>query len=96
MRRRSVSSSQYALNVGQMQLVLIEDRQPSLHQLVVVRLVTRGHPQGGDAGALSYVDPNLGDQHAFEIKTCQHALVVNNIAQRSPPLARRAQPKDHG
>ena len=42
---------------------------PPAHQLVVVGLVARGAAQLGDAGALGDVDPDLGDEHAFEVET---------------------------
>jgi hypothetical protein len=49
--------------------VPVEDREPRLHQLVVVGLVARGAAQLRDAGALGDVDPDFGHEYALEIET---------------------------
>ena len=59
----------HLLDVGQAELVLLQQVQPVLHQLVVIRLVARGAAQFGNAGALGEFDPDFGDEHAFEVET---------------------------
>src|SRR5665647_1321321 len=59
------------LNVGELETVPVEDRQPVAHEHVVVRLVAGGPPQLGDPGALGDGDPDLGNQYAFEVEAHQ-------------------------
>jgi hypothetical protein len=54
---------------GRPSLCCLSRIQAVLHQLVVVRLVARGAAQLGDAGALGELDPDFGNQHAFEVET---------------------------
>ncbi len=57
------------LDVGQAQLVLLEQIQAVLHQLVVVGLVAGGATQFGDAGARREFDPDFRDEDTFEVET---------------------------
>ena len=57
------------LNLFQAQAVLLQDGQPVLHQLVVVRLVPGGALQLRDAAGVGKGDPDLRHQHAFHIQT---------------------------
>jgi len=49
-------------------LVLREQADAQLHQTVVVGLVARRAGELGDAGALRELDPDFGDEHAFEVE----------------------------
>jgi hypothetical protein len=59
----------HLLDVGQTEQVLLQQVQPVLHQLVVVRLVAGGAGKLRDAGALGKLDPYFGNEHAFEVET---------------------------
>src|SRR5690606_10173904 len=48
--------------------VLVEQSQPTLHQHVVVGLVTGGAAERVDTRALGEGDPDLGDQHALQVE----------------------------
>jgi hypothetical protein len=58
----------HVLDVRQLQPVVLEQADAKAHQLVVVGLVARGAHEFGNAGALGKLDPDLGDQHAFEVE----------------------------
>jgi ATP-dependent 26S proteasome regulatory subunit len=61
-------AADHGLDVGELQPVLAQQADAVAHQLVVVGLVARGAAELGDAGALGERDPDLGDEHAFEVE----------------------------
>ena len=94
------------LDVGELQPVLLEDRDAVAHQLVVVGLVARGDAQRLDAGRLRDVDPDLRHEHAFEVQARNHAGVATGsirpcksrhgrcpatLTARAPSVARAAE-----
>ncbi|MFM7734553.1 MAG: substrate-binding periplasmic protein, partial [Alphaproteobacteria bacterium] len=54
----------------------IHDLDALAHELVVVGLVARRATQLRDAGALRDVDPDLGDQHPFEVEAGDHGRTL--------------------
>ncbi len=63
----------HGLDVGQAEVMLVENREAAAHELVVVGLVTRRAPQRRDAGALGDVDPDLRDEDALEVEAGDHS-----------------------
>ena len=57
------------LDFGEGDPVTIENVDAVKHQLVVVRLVTRGATQFGDAGALGDGDPDFRRQYALHVQS---------------------------
>lgn len=61
------------LDLLQSQAVLLQNAQPPVHQLVVIRLIPGGALQLRNPAGLCKGDPDLRDQHAFHIQTdCVH------------------------
>jgi hypothetical protein len=81
--RQRVHAGNHLLDVADAEPMLLQDPEPHGHQLVVVGNVAGGRAQGIDTRALGEVDPDLGDQDAFQIETCNfHGRVFS--ASRSP------------
>ena len=57
------------LDLFEAETVLLQDAKSPIHQLVVVRLITRRAFQLGDPAGFRKCDPDLGNQYAFYIKT---------------------------
>ena len=81
-------AADHGLDVAQTQAVLVEDRDAVAHQLVVVRLVARGDAQRLDAGGLGDVDPDLGDEHAFQIEADDHGRLASGSAEATQASVR--------
>ncbi len=56
------------LDIRKLQTVLIQDREPTLHQFVVVRFIPGGAPQFRNAGFFGHGDPDFRRQNAFHIQ----------------------------
>ncbi len=60
------------LNLWQGDSVLVQNVEPILHQLVVIRFFSGGAGQCFDAGSLGNIDPDFRYKNPFEVKTCDH------------------------
>ena len=58
----------HLLNVGELQTMLVEDLEPSAHELVVVRFLASGAAEFLEAGLLGDGDPDFRHQHPFQIQ----------------------------
>ena len=57
------------LHVFELQPVLFQNAEPPAHEFIVIGLIARGAAQLGDAAFLRKSDPDLGHEHALQIKT---------------------------
>ena len=67
--RERVERADDLLDIGKFEAVGVEDLQATLHQLVVVWLIAGGATEFLDAGFLGDGDPDLRDEHAFQIQS---------------------------
>lgn len=67
--------------------MLVEDGDPSAHELVVVGFVSSGALEGAEARRPRDVDPDLGYEHSLEVETRdEHAACVYRTArERAKP-----------
>ncbi len=74
-----VEGADHFLDIREPEPVLIENLQTSPHQDIVVWDIARGQPKFGDRGFISDCDPDLGNQHTFQVESDDALFQVLNL-----------------